>query len=351
MASEPVIARLKPYLVSVKAGKKYLWCACGRSARQPFCDASHVGTGIEPVRFRAERDEDLLFCGCKHTGGPPLCDGTHNNLVEKYEEAEPGDGDEAEAVARAPGGGKTALDGGCFVVAPGEGAFEACGSAEIRNVVGSSDGAEYLSHFHARFGAGDPPILSFGERDVVLFILAGSGEIEISGRRFRVAPRMGVHIRKGEAFRLAPAGDVRVEALLSVCPQAEKPERLAEMPTAFDEEFTTRTAMIDEAQRSKMADRFYQVLIGEETGSDEVTQFVGEIPKSRAAYHHHLYEELIYVLTGSGAMWTGGHKTPVAPGDLIFLPRRQMHSLECESDDGMQLVGLFYPAGSPAINY
>ena len=26
------------------------WCACGRSAEHPYCDGSHRGTGITPVR-------------------------------------------------------------------------------------------------------------------------------------------------------------------------------------------------------------------------------------------------------------------------------------------------------------
>lgn len=32
----PVIAQKGPYKVEVKEGKSYLWCACGRSERQPF---------------------------------------------------------------------------------------------------------------------------------------------------------------------------------------------------------------------------------------------------------------------------------------------------------------------------
>jgi CDGSH-type Zn-finger protein len=30
-----------PHFVDVVEGKKYLWCACGKSKRQPFCDGSH----------------------------------------------------------------------------------------------------------------------------------------------------------------------------------------------------------------------------------------------------------------------------------------------------------------------
>jgi hypothetical protein len=41
----------------------------------------------------------------------------------------------------------------------------------------------------------------------------------------------------------------------------------------------------------------------------------------------------------------------VAPGDILFLPRKVLHSLECTSPEGLRLMGVFYPSGSPAINY
>jgi CDGSH-type Zn-finger protein len=28
----------------------YWWCACGRSKGQPFCDGSHKGTGLRPIK-------------------------------------------------------------------------------------------------------------------------------------------------------------------------------------------------------------------------------------------------------------------------------------------------------------
>jgi len=73
-------AQKAPYKVAVKAGKTYYWCACGRSAKQPFCDGSHKTTGLSPLPFTADRDRDCYFCGCKASAKKPLCDGTHSRI-------------------------------------------------------------------------------------------------------------------------------------------------------------------------------------------------------------------------------------------------------------------------------
>ncbi|MNG41132.1 Iron-binding zinc finger CDGSH type [compost metagenome] len=66
--------------MEVVAGQNYFWCRCGRSADQPFCDGSHKGSDLRPLKLHAERSETLYFCGCKHSHTPPLCDGTHHDL-------------------------------------------------------------------------------------------------------------------------------------------------------------------------------------------------------------------------------------------------------------------------------
>ncbi|MCL4766256.1 MAG: CDGSH iron-sulfur domain-containing protein [Hyphomicrobiaceae bacterium] len=80
MAEEPMTAQKGPYQVELVMGRAYLWCACGRSAKQPFCDGSHKGTGLEPVRFVAETSGTVNLCGCKTTDDQPFCDGSHNLL-------------------------------------------------------------------------------------------------------------------------------------------------------------------------------------------------------------------------------------------------------------------------------
>ena len=78
--AQPVPAQKSPYQVEVEAGKKYFWCACGRSAKQPFCDGSHQGTDLTPVAYEAAKSGPIWFCGCKATGKKPLCDGSHTQL-------------------------------------------------------------------------------------------------------------------------------------------------------------------------------------------------------------------------------------------------------------------------------
>jgi CDGSH-type Zn-finger protein len=80
VASEPVCAQKGPYQVTLQEGRAYFWCACGRSAKQPFCDGAHKGTGLEPHRFVAEATGTFNLCGCKSTDDRPNCDGTHNML-------------------------------------------------------------------------------------------------------------------------------------------------------------------------------------------------------------------------------------------------------------------------------
>ena len=66
-----------PIPIKVKGNKVYFWCACGKSANQPFCDGSHKNTNFSPVKLESLKNEKLLFCGCKKTNNPPFCDGSH----------------------------------------------------------------------------------------------------------------------------------------------------------------------------------------------------------------------------------------------------------------------------------
>ncbi len=77
--TDPDIPQKSPYVMEMEPGT-YYWCRCGRSDDQPFCDGSHEGTGMSPVKFEVEEEQTVAWCGCKHTDSPPICDGTHSDL-------------------------------------------------------------------------------------------------------------------------------------------------------------------------------------------------------------------------------------------------------------------------------
>jgi CDGSH-type Zn-finger protein len=65
-----------PHTVEVTA-RRYAWCSCGGSKKQPFCDGSHGSTGMFPKIIEFTETKTVTFCGCKATSTPPFCDGTH----------------------------------------------------------------------------------------------------------------------------------------------------------------------------------------------------------------------------------------------------------------------------------
>ncbi len=352
--SDPAIAQRKPCLVQVEEGKTYFWCACGLSQNQPFCDGSHKTTRFNPVKWVAQDTREVLFCACKQTADKPFCDGSHNSLSDTYEEAGESDGAAAKLVdyrTDPSGACKAMLDNGCYVIRVPAAAMREHGSMRIYPVIGAADGAEQLSQYASIVATGLSPVMRYPGSDAVLFVRSGNGTVRIGGREFAVSSETGVCVKPGEAFQIANAGPEPVVMNISVCPHCEAPEILDDMPDDFDTSVPDRVQGVDESKQEAMADRFFQVLIDDKAHGTPVTQFIGEIPRSRAAHHRHLYEETITILSGEGFMWTDQTKAHVGPGDTIFLPRKQAHSLECTSEDGMRLIGVFYPSMSPAINY
>nr|XP_057921363.1 CDGSH iron-sulfur domain-containing protein 3, mitochondrial-like isoform X2 [Doryrhamphus excisus] len=82
-STQPVRAARLPYRVKMCAGKRYSWCACGHSKKQPYCDGAHKtkAPGISPLRFTPNKDKTVMLCGCKQTKDAPYCDGTHIKVI------------------------------------------------------------------------------------------------------------------------------------------------------------------------------------------------------------------------------------------------------------------------------
>jgi CDGSH-type Zn-finger protein len=79
MAEKPIPCGLKSIALELEEGT-YWWCSCGRSSSQPWCDGSHKGTGLQPVKLVVEEKKVFYICQCKHTQNGALCDGSHKSL-------------------------------------------------------------------------------------------------------------------------------------------------------------------------------------------------------------------------------------------------------------------------------
>jgi CDGSH-type Zn-finger protein len=77
--TEPIVFQKGPIVQKVEPGT-YWWCACGRSKSQPFCDGSHKGTNLGPLKTEIKQAGTVAWCACKHSKTMPFCDGSHSKL-------------------------------------------------------------------------------------------------------------------------------------------------------------------------------------------------------------------------------------------------------------------------------
>jgi len=199
------------------------------------------------------------------------------------------------------------LEGGCRVTAMRDGQPEVAGNRRI------------WRHFESRLSL----------RVIELHGEATFANAEHDEVLYDLAQDVGIYIPAGVPLTL-DAEATYVSSLTPATPSGRRTEvvRLADQP------------------KQQTGDRWYAELI-----QAEVTQFVGSIPPGRAPDHFHLYEEVICILEGEGIMHAGDASTPVGAGSCIFLPIRQRHCLENSGSGELRLLGVFYPAGSPAVRY
>jgi mannose-6-phosphate isomerase-like protein (cupin superfamily) len=204
-----------------------------------------------------------------------------------------------------------------------------------------SNGSPALVQTLLRVAPGTTSVRTAGECDEVLYVLSGSGTLELEGARHELGEGSGAQLRPRERYTVR-ADDRAPLALVSV--------RVTEPDTA-EAPRTLVSRLDDREAQAATANREFRIVADPETGCGSVTQFVGSIPPGRAPDHYHTYDEVIYVIEGFGVLHLGDSHDPIGPGSCIHLSPKLVHSLENTSSAPMQVLGVFRPAGSPAEAY
>ncbi len=189
------------------------------------------------------------------------------------------------------------------------------------------------------------------DSDDVLYVVSGTGEAKVAGRQYSLTPSTGLLIPTGSPYSIFNSGPTPLEVVSVLSPQPGRPASVPPSPKA--QPVGPQGASVHESQEAPLpagGDRYFKLMIDPRHGSRYVTQFIGFIEKSRAPFHTHTYEEVIYVLGGEGIVHIGDGDFPIRPGSSIYLPPGTPHCLENRSAEPLRLLGVFCPAGSPADN-
>jgi mannose-6-phosphate isomerase-like protein (cupin superfamily) len=173
--------------------------------------------------------------------------------------------------------------------------------------------------------------------DEVLYVLAGAGRATIGDATATLEPGTAAFVPHGTPWRVEEASGLEILSVLVRDPVPGGTQALIEVDA--------------QEAGAATAGRMFRLLAGPSVGCASVTQFVGYIPVVRAPDHYHRYDEVVYVLQGTGALHIDGEATPVSAGTAIHFPSGLVHCLENTGPGEMQILGVFRPAGSPAEAY
>jgi mannose-6-phosphate isomerase-like protein (cupin superfamily) len=212
-------------------------------------------------------------------------------------------------------------------------------TATVHRAFDASRGSEILEQRIVRYTPGRSRPVETGDRIAVLYVVSGRGTIHVEGAAHPVEASTGVYVAAGESYELENPGPDELLVVAVAAPSEHNGSPPAGRRVVRETDQPTLTAS---------GDREFRYLVTDEVGCLDVTQFRGDIAPGRAPDHSHVYNEVIYVLEGEGALHTEGEDAQVTAGSCIHLPAYLMHSLENSGGSTMRIVAVFHPAGDPA---
>ena len=110
------------------------------------------------------------------------------------------------------------------------------------------------------------------------------------------------------------------------------------------------TAHIDSCTVYHLPGRDWFYLLGPQNSQARNLAFgIAEFPAGAfaAAHNHAAEEEIIYILSGAGAIIAEGAETCLEPGVAVFIPPGLSHQIRADAGGPLKLVTLFSPPVTP----
>jgi mannose-6-phosphate isomerase-like protein (cupin superfamily) len=205
-------------------------------------------------------------------------------------------------------------------------------------VLGAHTGSKLLEQHVTRFAPGRSLPRGSDDRDELLFVVSGSGTLELEGEPHELERDSGVYVRAGEAYTIDNGGPEELLVVSTTVPVAQVYRSPREVVVRF----------ADQPELRADARRTFRYLVNQDAGCMDATQFVGIVEPCRAPDHSHSYDELGYIVEGEGFAHIEGESIPLRAGSCFHLPPEQVHCIENTGPGVMRILGVFHPSGDPA---
>ncbi len=210
-------------------------------------------------------------------------------------------------------------------------------------LVPAQDGSELTLHA-IRLGSATVTAVGAPDRDTLVFASGGSGQLALGDEHRALARGTAALLTAGEHAQLTAGPEGLVYLALTVGGEVDDHAPLGPREPVVQLE--------EVAAGKATGSRSFQVLYGPHNGSTRATLFMGYIPPGRAPWHYHLYDEIVWVYRGHGALHLGDDVEDLGEGSAFRLTPREVHIVENRQEHAeLAVLGLFTPAGSPSAAY
>jgi mannose-6-phosphate isomerase-like protein (cupin superfamily) len=212
-------------------------------------------------------------------------------------------------------------------------------TADVKVTFDRSRGCELLEQRVVLFDPGRSTARNMGDRQEVMYVVSGRGELDVDGERHALEPGTGVFVAPGETYVVDNPGPEPLHVVSVVAPADRAPATAARRVTV---------RFADQPELAASPERTFKYLVNQDTGCFDVTQFLGIVQPSKAPFHSHTYDEVGYIVAGEGFAHIDGESIPLRSGSCFHLSPGQEHCIENSGSTPMRILGVFHPSGDPA---